>query len=212
MDGAPGSRPSRPRNGAGVSSCARDEAMKLNHEAGSPRQQGRWDPDALPGLLGMDDGRRRTSMPIYHMRLACPSWKMSSRRRRLSPPLSFFSGGIRFIFELVQLLLETVVTRRLPTDKVDEMEGVMLVQGEMLLRERGSSHIKDLETCLNKPGGKSIEGLRFLRLLLENRYRGVLPWEDWNVIAQDLLVPFGDEVDLSDLTPLTDHGQQWVIT
>ena len=50
-------------------------------------------------------------------------------------------------------------------------------------------------------------------ILLENRYRGVLEWELWSEVAQDLqalLVGHCEAVDLMDTSPLSDLARQFV--
>ena len=71
--------------------------------------------------------------------------------------LAFFTGLIRWIFELVQMMMETVVTGSVPDGGVDDNDGIMMVQMEVELTRQGALHVGALQqlvvsSALSKTG------------------------------------------------------------
>ena len=101
--------------------------------------------------------------------------------------LAWFSGFVRWLFELLQMVLQTMVTGQVPSEvHIDEDDGVMMVQVVQTLSFEGDTHVGALQRTLEKEAGKHGPAVAFLLMLVESRYRGVVPWEYWSGTAQDL--------------------------
>ena len=129
--------------------------------------------------------------------------------------LAFFSGFVRWMFELVQLVAETVVTGRIPPEEghEDPTDEVLMVQTFQALHNRGMQEVRALQEVLDKEGAGLKDAIRFLVVMLENRYRGVLEWEMWSEVAQDmqaLLVGHCEGIDLMNTSPLSDPARGFV--
>ena len=119
--------------------------------------------------------------------------------------LAFYTGFVRWIFEIMQLIMEAVVTRQLPMEHEDPEEGVMMMQTYSQLQQRVSNGVRDLQSELEKGNTQCQDALRFLRVMMENRYLGIYSWDESHCGAQDLhalLVGHMENTDHVECPPL----------
>ena len=112
-------------------------------------------------------------------------------------------------------MLETLVTGSMPVEEghEDPNDDVMLMQTYAQLHGHATHHVGALQKLLDKEPGKYKEELRMLLITVENRYRGVIPWELWGDAAQSLhalLTVHSEGCAAPLLQPLTDLGRQFV--
>ena len=96
---------------------------------------------------------------------------------------------------------------------VDESDGIAHMQTRATLITKAQHHIQDLQRTLEKEGSKREEEVCFLLTMLESRYRGVVPWEYWGIVAQDLqalLVGYVDDCEKYVSKSMSDLARQFV--
>ena len=83
--------------------------------------------------------------------------------------------------------METLATSQVPPLAQDkEGDGIMMVQSFVKLHDKASRHLADLQQTLDHEGHRRRSEVRFLKMMLENRYRGVVNWEHFGHNAQAL--------------------------
>ena len=181
---------------------SRDEALSANRHM--------W-----RDIMGMDSGPGTDSQFLAFAVDTSVLQNVIATTEPLQPleRLAFYTGFVRWLFEVMQLIMEAVVTRQLPTRYEDPEEGIMMMQTHSQLRQRVADGVRDLQRELEKGTAQCQDALRFMRVMLEDRYLGIYAWDEWHVGAQDfhaLLVGHLEDADHKDCPPLTDLGRQFV--